>query len=505
MTLLHRLVRRGEDDGVALITALMVMLVLLAFGSVVSVLGINNLRNGQRDRQAGSSLGAGDAGVAQAIEYIRSNGVAWLTCPDTNPSSCSGNPAGWSNPASPRLVPLDSAGVGCNAGQNNCAKVWIGVVQAFAPPAVKVGTYNIHSEGIYGNGPSARRIVVTVKVSPDKFPIGVFGQTVSGNGGTAVYTESLFTTSCVSPIDTGSGNGTRFTGIDSYWGQPAAAHTTTHISTGVACNSKNYIMSGSPAATAPSTKNCPNTTAINNEQSGDGGLVSASVANQCYRTYQRPDGSWYPDGVCPSGVTSRGDGLCDTSAFTTADLLRYGYRPRGLSDAQYSALKSRAQSQGTYNIPTGNVSAAIAGLLNGGVNNPVLYWDCANAGSVCSSTSALSLSANDFPANTFLRAPTPTGQSCGTPMPIVTIVVEHGNMTFQGGNNTWFDGAFFVPDGSFDGNGGYEILGTLFSNNLSLGGTQQWALDSCWVTAFPGAVLTITQTSFREDDASDVP
>jgi Tfp pilus assembly protein PilX len=85
MSRFHRLVRRGEDDGVALITALMVMLVLLAFGSVVAVLGVNNLRNGQNDRAAGSSLGAGDAGVAQAIEYLRSNGVAGLTCPDSNP------------------------------------------------------------------------------------------------------------------------------------------------------------------------------------------------------------------------------------------------------------------------------------------------------------------------------------------------------------------------------------------------------------------------------------
>src|SRR4051812_44087628 len=133
--------RRRDDEGVALITAIMVMLVLLAFGSVVTVLGINNLRNASNDRQANSSLGAGDAGVAQAIEYIRSNGVAGLTCPDGNPSSCATNPAGWSNPSNPKLVALDSAGVGCSGGNNNCAKVWIGVVQAFAPPLVKTGTY----------------------------------------------------------------------------------------------------------------------------------------------------------------------------------------------------------------------------------------------------------------------------------------------------------------------------------------------------------------------------
>ena len=496
--------RRRDDEGVALITAIMVMLVLLAFGSVVAVLGINNLRNASNDRQANSSLGAGDAGIAQAIEYLRSNGVGGLTCPDSNPTSCSGNPAGFNNPTNPKLVPLDSAGVGCNAGNSNCAKVWIGVVQAFAPPAVKTGTYAIHSEGIYGNGPSARRIVATVKVTPDTFPIGVFGRSVSGNGGTAVYTESLFTTSCVSPIDTGQGNGTRFTGIDAFWGQPAAAHTTTHVSSSVNCGSNGYIAHGNPNATNPNNNACPNNAALNWDQSSDGGLISSTAGSACYRTYTRADGTTYPDGVCPANVTpTTSNGLCDTTAFTTADLQRYGYRPRGLSGDQYNALKTRAQSQGTYNLAVGSISAAITSLLNGGVTSPVLYWDCSNAGSICSNSNGLSLKQSDFPANTFANPPSPNG-SCSA-MPIVTIVVEHADLTFQGGTNTWFDAAFFVPDGSFNGNGGYNVLGTLFSNNLDLGGTQAFSLDSCWLTSFPGAVLTVKQTAFREDDATDVP
>jgi hypothetical protein len=499
-----RLVRRRDDEGVALITAIMVMLVLLAFGSVVAVLGVDNLRNANNDRAANSSLGAGDAGVAAAIEYIRANGVGGLSCPDTNPTSCAGNPAGYSNPSSPKLVPLDSAGVGCNTGGNNCAKVWIGVVQAFAPPLVKVGTYNIHSEGIYGNGPSARRIVVTVQAAPDRFPIGVFGQTVSGNGGTAVYTESLFTTGCVSPIFTGSGNGTRFTGIDAFWGQPAAAHTTTHVSSSVGCGSKGYIAHGDPNSSSPSNNGCANNATLNAMQSGDGQLVSATVGSACYHTYTRPDGTFYPDGVCPAGATPRSDGLCDTTAFTAADLQRYGYQPRGLTGEQYSALKSRAKSQGTYNLAVGSVSAAVTALLSSGINNPVVYWDCSNAGTICSNSTALSLRASDFPANTFSNPPSSNG-SCASTTPIVTIVVEHANLSFQGGNSTWFDAALFVPDGSFNGNGGYNILGTLFSNNLDLGGNQTWALDSCWLTSFPGAILSVKQKHFREDDATDVP
>ena len=504
--LFSRLVRHGDDQGVALITALFVTLILIAFGALVATLGVNNLRNAGRDKAANSSLGAGDAGVAQAIEYLRNNGVGKLTCPDADPSGCAGNPAGWSNPTSPKLVPLDPAQTGCNVGGNNCAKVWIGIVQAFAPPTVKTGTYNIHSEGIYGNGPSARQLVVTVKVTPTTYPIGVFGQTVSGNGGTAVYTESLFTTDCVSPIWTGSGNGTRFTGIDNYWGQPAAPHTTTHLSTTVGCGSNGYVVHGSPTSTTASDTACPNNTVLNNAQSGDGGLVSGTAGSACYHVYHRADGSWDPDGACPATVSSPyGNGLCDTTAFTTADLQRYGYRPRGLSDAEYAALKSRAQSQGTYNLPVGSISAALTSLVNGGIDNPILYWDCSNAGSICSASTPLSLSYSNFPAGTFDKPPSADTSTCSPTLRVVTIVVEHASATFQGGNNTWFDGAFFVPDGSFNGNGGYAILGTMFSHNLDLGGTQQFALDPCWVKNFPGPVLSITQTGFRENDAVDVP
>lgn len=512
--LLSRLLRLRDidcrdDRGVALATVLLIMLAVTAIGATVAVVGVNNLNNASRDRAAQSSLGAGDAGVAQAIEYLRNNGVGALSCPETNLSACASNPAGWSNPTNPQLVPLDNAGLGCNVGHSNCARVWIGTVLAYAPPAVKSGIYNIHSEGIYGPGPSARQLVARVRVTPDKFPIGVFGQTVSGNGGTAVYTESLFTTGCVSPRQSGNGNsnGTRFSGIDSYWGQPAAGHTTSHISTANNCGSGGYIHSSSPSSTTAAAGACPSDSLLSYDQDGDGGLVSSSVGSACYRNYTRPDGSSYPDGVCPSGVTpSRPDGLCDTTAFTTADLERYGYRPRGLSDDQYKSLKERSQAQGLYNVTISSIANQINSVVNvQQVNNPIVYWDCSETNSACSSGGTLSLKYSDFPPGLFDKAPTDTTSSCQKPFRIVTIVVEHANLDFQGGNNTWFDAAVFVPDGSFSGAGGYSILGTLFSNNLELGGGQNWQLDKCWVTNMPGPLTTIRQIGFREDDSKDVP
>ena len=56
--------------------------------------------------------------------------------------------------------------------------------------------------------------------------------------------------------------------------------------------------------------------------------------------------------MAATGAYTRADGTKypTTSLFTQAELQNYGYRPRGLTDAQYDALRSQAQAQGTYNI-----------------------------------------------------------------------------------------------------------------------------------------------------------
>ncbi|MEP7055024.1 MAG: pilus assembly PilX N-terminal domain-containing protein [Actinomycetota bacterium] len=454
-----------NDRGVAMITAITILAVLSGLGATVAAVALNNVKNSNRDRQAGSALSAADAGVAQAIEYIRSNSVNALTCVEaTYATTCGSNPTGYSNPTSPQAVALDTASAGCTAA-NNCAKVWIGILQAYNPPVYKTGKYRVHSEGIYGNGPGARNVVVDLTVTPLSYPIGVFGTALSGNGGTAIYTSSLFTKDCVQPRWDGSGNGTRFSGVDPYWGIPAAAHSTSHISTANNCGAGGYIH-----ATSPASAHCPNVAALNFDQSGDGGPVAAG---SCYHSAVMPDGSFYPPN--------------DTTLFTAADLQAYGYRPRGLSDAEYASLKARAQSLGTYNISTGSIMTKLNAALAAGINQPVVYWDNGN----------VSLSDNDFPA-AFGRAP---GGTCNNQS--VTIVVEHGNATFQGGNSSWFDGVAFVPDGNWNGNGGYNWLGTLFANDLTLGGNQKFQLDDCMVDNMPGPVMQVTATAFREDDSKD--
>ncbi len=451
---------RGGDRGAAMILAITLLITLTAISATVATIGVSNIRNSDRDRQAGAALGASDAGVSQAIEYIRANGVGAITCPESAPTTCTGNPAGWTSPTNPQLVPLTAGSSACTVA--NCAKVWIGAVFAFNPPSRRTGTYRIHSEGIYGGGPAARNVVVQLDVTPYHFPVGLFGGSLAGNGNTSVVNESVFTTGCVSPREDGHGNGTRFTGTDSYWGIPAAAHSTSHVSTGVNCQASGYIHTPS----AP----CPNNPAINFDQSGDGG-GPLPPGSPCAVTAQNGDG------------TTR---QINTTFFGAADLQAYGYQARGLTDIQYAALKARSKAQGLYNLSSGIGSQITANSIT----QPVVYFD---------NQSSVNLSVGDFPG--FNRAP---DGACTSKS--VTIVVDgHGSLTFQGGNNTWIDAMMFVPEGSYNGNGGPNILGTLWAQgDVSLGGNQLYQLDHCFAANPPGPMLDLHVTSFREDDSKDV-
>lgn len=523
--LLRFMCRRRDDRGVALVTVMLAILVISAFTATVAAVAINDRQNSNSDRQSSSALGAADAGVAQAISYIRSNSVGALTCPESaGPSfaSCTSQAAGWASPLSPQQVALGTNG--CTSTTfKNCAQVFITSVKPFNPPGVKTGTYNIHSLGLYGPNPGGRAVVVKVSVTPDTFPIGVFGATVNANGNTAVQTESLFTQGCVSPLFSGTGNGLTFGGIDAYWGQPAAAHSTTGLSTSnnstCASGDSGRVPPGpgSPS-TSPSDANCDDGSSGTPTQNGvsaagngldyfqspTGGLVgpSSTQGKDCWRIYTRSDGTFYPDGVCPAGYTgvTQPDGLCDTTSFTVADLQRYGYRPRGLSDAQYAALKARAQAAGTYNLAETSIYGALAAAQAAGTADPVLFWDC-STGNVCSGGSP-TVKVSDFPSS-YTQPPIGTG-ACPKNLPVVTIVVVHGSLKIDGGTNTWVDAAVFVPDGNYNGNGGVNIYGTMFSNTLGLGGNQDFQLDNCWVQNFPGATLQVTVLSFRENDLTDL-
>ena len=486
------------DSGIAMLLVIGVSAVITVLSITVATVSLNNLTNTTRDKQAGSAFATSEAGVAEVVERIRSGALPLvsLTCMEPSdpalplPASCLGTTMSWTSSVAPMEVPVDGGAAPCQPSRT-CYKVWIGTLRAYDPSAgVQSGLYRVHSKGLFGNGPAASTVVVDLDVRPEQFPIGVFGEKVSGNGGTKVYNESLFTRSCVSPRNDGSGNGTSFDGIDAYWDQPAAAHSTTIVSTANGCGTNGEIHKTNP---------CPGKAAINIDQTSGGGPVTSGP---CYQIYKRKNGAWYPDALPSGGCAVRADGLCDSTRFTTKDLERYGYRPRGLSDDQYEALLNRAKNTGTYNVPAGSLSTLLSGALTSGIKQPVVYIDCIEAPSLCSS-GTYKLSISHIPV-AFQQAPDPIGtftRCASGPQPVVTLVVARGNLEFQGGTSNWFDAAIFVPDGQWRGNGGYNVLGTLFANDLSLGGNETFQLDSCFIRDLPAPLLHIEAKKFAQDDA----
>jgi hypothetical protein len=494
-----RLLQKRPDDGVGVITVVLVVAVLTAFLITAVTLTVNNLTSAQRDRQSLSSLATSEAGVAQAIQLLRGGNLAQLSC--VEPASgaapgptCTGPGPSWISATNPAEVMTNGAAGACVAGAD-CFKVWIGTVQPYVPncpgrhatpPVACSGIYRVHSTGLAGAGPSARKLAVDVKVTPYPFPIGVYADALSGNGNVGVHWESIFTNGCMMnrQDDSTSGSGLQFSWdavnnrpvLDLVYDQPTAAHATQTVSTS---NSSCGTASGGwpiHEKSKTDTTHVPCNTTFKYDQDGEGAALTPG--DGCYGAYTRSDGTKYPT----------------TSAFTQADLQNYGYRPRGLSDSQYDALRTQAQAQGTYNITPGSINATLTGLAAAGISSPVLYWD----------NGPVSLSYSDFPTS-FLRNVNQAGTCTQSS---VTIVVIGNSLSYQGGN-TAFPGPFlvasvFVPDGTLTGGGGRNTIGTVFAKSIDLGGNIDFYMDNCFATNPPGATLDASVLTWREDDGKDI-
>ncbi|MDX6224919.1 MAG: hypothetical protein QOE64_1295 [Frankiales bacterium] len=484
---------RDDDRGLGIITVIFVMAIISALAVTATALTVNNLGNARRDRQSLSALATSEAGVSQAIQRLRTGNLSQLSCMEPLPGAlptgpvCTSTTMGWTSATSPMQVNVDGT-VGSCVTSKDCFKVWIGTVAPYvpncparhaSPPASCSGVYRVHSTGVSGNGPGARKLAVDVKVTPYPYPIGVFSeQTMSGNGNVGIHSESIFTNGCMMnrQDDSHSGSGTQFQWdsvnnrpvIDLVYDQPAAAHATGKV------DDHNNSCNQSIHETNSGTQVKCNTTFPYDQDSGGGSLTAG---DGCYGKYTRSDGSVYPT----------------TSLFTATDLQNVGYRPRGLTDAQYDALKEQAQAEGTYNLATGSISSTLTSLLSAGVTSPVLYWD----------TASVSLHSTDFPSS-FLRS-IDTSSSCSSNS--VTIVVNGSghDLDYQGGNTgPYLVAALFVPDGTLTGSGGRNTIGTVFAKTVDLGGNVDFYMDQCFASNPPGATLDAQVINWREDDSKDI-
>lgn len=311
--------RTAGDDGISMITVILIGALLSAMAASMAVISSNNLRNAGRDRVAGSAMGAAEAGIAQAIAYLRTtNPVTELAC---SPDCGAANPWGEDDPGLRQRLTFPDGGT---------ADVHIEVDQPFNPPSVTVAVYTIKSDGTAGTGPGLRRLEQTVTVEPLPFPIGVYSNKINLNGTPQTFQQSVFSTECITGREK-----MEFNGTDAFYGIPAAAHSTKYISTG-------------------NNRPC--------EPNENQNIHKTVDCNPAYPFDQ--DNLGGPVGGACTGVPG------GTSYFDQAALDQFG---RPLTNDELATLRVAAQSQGQYYNGTTSINPPDPTVYP----NAVLFFDLA--------------------------------------------------------------------------------------------------------------------------------
>lgn len=459
-----------NDDGVAMVIVLLVMVVLTTLGFAMTNVAVNNLNNAGRDRVGGGALGAAEAGLAQAVAHLRTVGVNNLATTD------------WGTTG--HVVPLD--------GGRQYTVVISTVVALDIGNGVREGIYEVRSTGTAGSGPGKQIVEETVSVKPFDFPLGIFTRdNLTASGQVPIFTESVLSRGCINDRDK-----LTFTGYDAAYkdalGQPvrAAAHSVGYITRANSCSSNPLTDSqrihpnGFPRYCAASP--------FKYDQDALGGRLDDPGSDpSCGALADQ-----YSDFIDPKNPAA---GTEETSKFTIEKLERiYGYKPRALSDAQYAAMKLKARGDKTYFEVSGNTVQAGALPLPCGaapcpagkplVTYPVVYIK-APAGTTVKFQNT-DLAGYKYPA---IDSPCPT-------VPSVIIVVEGGgNLEFAGSQA--ITGSIFVPDGNFNFQAG-EVVGTVFAKNLQLTGNSVMRQTPCSLRNMSGSLLTVDPQRFHQDDAS---
>lgn len=496
---------RNDDSGLGLVVVVLFLAVVSTLTVSVSAIVINSLNSTNHDRQSLSALSTAEGGVAQAVQVVRANPPGYFTCQEPAAGSapsgkCTTNPAGWTSATNPEKV-SDDGTIGSCVANKACYQVWISTLVPYNPlpvsstnPNGHTVQYRIHSTGVSGGGPAARSLMVDLKATLDQFPMGIYSNSMQTSGSPGIHHESVFTAGCLEGRgkDGANGGGLSFDAYDPTnlyadydWAYdlPEAAHATQTVVRGNACNDRPIHSSG---VCAWSTGGGSNYDHFPFDQDSMGGDLTGT---SCYKLWTSPvTGKTYPT----------------TSKFTSADLYAVGYRPSGLTPGEYDMLQQQAQATGTYlsgtNATRANVQTALNNLVTtAATTTAVLYIDASTVGT-------LTLGPGDIPSQ-FFRSPISGITSC--PLSSLIIVVRHGSLTYNStgnGNNSssYLTASIFVPEATYTGNGSAKILGTLFANNASMGGTQDFYMDQCFVNNPPSMLLGLDQVRYHQVDTQNI-
>jgi hypothetical protein len=277
--------------------------------------------------------------------------------------------------------------------------------------------------------------------------------------------ESIFSSNCISGRDKIS-----FTGVDAFYGTPAAAHSSNYIG-----EKQNY--------------NC---------QANDG-IHASGVCNTSYPNDSDFGGGVLPVGPCRGNGTLNGSPWLTTSKETSfqdmADTYGFSVNPNGLSNTQLDALRTAAQQQGFYFTNTTAVPAALnASNAWQTYPHPILFYDLKG------SSVGGQVDLNDLGGYS-RTTPLSAGDASCTPYGAV-VVVLNGNVKLNG-NSTLVANVIApgpAPNGQVTkANGTGKLIGTLYADQVDIRGTADVYLDQCFLVNM-SSLWTATQSNFREED-----
>jgi hypothetical protein len=461
-----------SDAGSALILTLMVMALITGLATTVAVVTINNLQSSVKAQSAGSALNAADAGVAQAMAYLRAEGVRDLNCAP----SCTSNP--WGNSTTPMAVTLGGV-----ASQGY--RAWIEPVAPY--PANDPALYRIHSTGTAAKS-AARSVTVEVGVTSTDLPLGIFARTFSGGGDASVARESIFSTGCVynrEKIEMAPG-------LDLAYGIPVGVHSSQIITesngSGQFCPTTN-----SPIHRSGNQNQNPRpcSTDYPYDQDKLGGSLLSTTCASTQTTYPGKYGPQDLDGV--SGNEVEGSFIKDEATL----LSLFGLRTPVLSQIQVDQLRATASLQGnlmyTANPPS---PAGVWDPGKGGtIRHAVLFFDL--QGSELGSTVDLNKIIN------YGRAANISATDASCQSKSLVIVIVGGNARLNSTQDL-FASLFLTSSAPYGqltkSNGTSNFIGTIFADNVHLVGTTDLSLDTCFMANLSPALLGLSAENYREED-----
>ncbi len=469
--------RPRGDAGIAMVVVIALTVVLGGIGATIALVASSNLSAVGLDRQSTDAQNVAEAGIAQAVAWIRGNGVGRLTCsPSCNPAA--GQPDWGQGPhldaAGPNLGIALGAAYGhlITQADGTQVRVWIEKQSAFAPPAKKTGLYTVHAAGkarASAGATGTRDVTEDVTVKPADFPIGVFAHTVAAGGNGGINYESLFSDSCIQGRSFQT-----FQGIDQYYGVPAAAHSAGAIvpKQNDACTQSNSIHSSSA---------CNTTTQYLNDTDAFGGNVVGTA--------------------CGGNGTLNGAPWLTTSKETSFAQMgkTYGFDASqtqiGLDNTQLDTLRATARRQGFYFTNTTAIPAVLQATNASTLYpHPVLFYDLKGA------SQGGEVDLKDLKG--YSRSYPLAANNAGCTDAGAVVIVQNGNVKLNGG--TVLVASVFTGPNPYGqvakANGGGQLIGTLFADSIDMRGTADIYLDDCFLQNLPGGLLEVGVGQFHEND-----